>query len=147
MLTAVEVEYRWEYKEAATHTRHTHSIDDFIKGNRGKTVSPAANYMELKLNIGTYCGLLWSILGDHCNYYKDMLKLFCILDHEECFTIRAAYMTEVCTRITWAIVDDGCTFFGQNPVALDFAPSATYHFLTSFLEAITDVVPNALIIQ
>jgi hypothetical protein len=31
--------------------------------------------MELKLNIGTYCDLLWSILGDHCNYYKELLKL------------------------------------------------------------------------
>ncbi len=27
----------------------------------------AGTCMELKLNIGSYCGLLWSIFGDQCN--------------------------------------------------------------------------------
>jgi hypothetical protein len=115
LLTAVEAEYRQEYKEAAAHTQHTHCIDDLMKGNQGKTMSPAANYMELKLNIGTYCGLLWSILGDHCNYYKELLKLYRILDREECFTILAAYMPEVCAWIRWAIVDDGRSFRTLRP--------------------------------
>jgi hypothetical protein len=35
-------------------------------------------YMELKLNIISYCGLLWSLFGDHCDYYKELLKLYCI---------------------------------------------------------------------
>ena len=68
--------------------------------------------MDLKLNIGTYCGLLWSILGDHCNYYKELLKIYCIPDCKECFTIRHAYTKKVCARITWAIVDNGRSFFG-----------------------------------
>jgi hypothetical protein len=38
--------------------------------------------MKLKLNISSYCSLLWSLIGDHCNYYKDLLKLNCILDRE-----------------------------------------------------------------
>jgi hypothetical protein len=58
LLNAVEVECRRKYEEAVMHTRHTCSIDDLIKWNQGKTVSLAANYMELKLNIGTYRGLL-----------------------------------------------------------------------------------------
>ncbi len=61
--TAVEAKYRWEYKEAASHTRNTCSIDKPIKENHGKIAAPASNYMNIKLNIGTYCGLLWSILG------------------------------------------------------------------------------------
>jgi hypothetical protein len=52
--------------------------------------------MELKLNIGSYCGLLWSLFRDHCNYYKELLKLYRILDWEECFTIQEAYTKEVC---------------------------------------------------
>jgi hypothetical protein len=112
LLTAVEAEYRQEYWEGATHTWHTCSIDDLIKWNQGKTVSLAVNYMELKLNIGTYCSLLWSILGDHCNYYKELLKLYRNLNCKECFTIHATYTPEVCARITWSIVDDGCSFFG-----------------------------------
>jgi hypothetical protein len=47
----------------------------------------------------------------------------------------------------WAIIDDGGSFFGQNPVALDFAPGTTFHFLVSRLKSITDKVRNALPIQ
>ena len=90
LLTAVEAEHCWEYEEAAENTKHTRSIDDLLKQNCGKPVAPAANYMDLKFNIETYCGLLWSLFGDHCDYYKELLKIYRILDHEECFTIRNA---------------------------------------------------------
>ncbi len=83
-LTAVEAEYCWDYEEAAASTTNTRSLEDLLKQNCGKIVAPAGNYMDLKLNIGTYCRLLWFILGDHCDYYKELLKIYCILDCEEC---------------------------------------------------------------
>ena len=146
-LTAMAAEFCREYEEAADNTRHTRSLDDLLKKNRGKTVEPAATYTDLKLNIGTYCGLLWTIFGDHCDYYKELLKIYRILDHEECFTIRNAYTREVCARITWAIVDEGRSFFGRNPVASDFAPGTNFTFSTCLLEGITDSVRNAIPIQ
>jgi hypothetical protein len=91
LLTAVEAEQCREYEEAAASTKHTRSIDDLLKQNRAKPVALATNYMDLKLNIGTYCGLLWSLFGDQCDYYKELLKMYRILDREECFTIRSAY--------------------------------------------------------
>jgi len=57
-LMAMTAEFCREYEEAAESTRHTHSLDDLLKRNRCKTVEPAATYTDLKLNIGTYCGLL-----------------------------------------------------------------------------------------
>jgi hypothetical protein len=62
-LTAVEAELCREYEEAAADTKYTCSIEDLLKKNRGKTLEPAANYMDLKLNIGNFCGLLWTILA------------------------------------------------------------------------------------
>ncbi len=56
-----------------------------------KTTLPAQNYMELKLNLSTFCGLLWALFGEQCDYYRELLKLLNILDTEECFTIRDAY--------------------------------------------------------
>ncbi len=94
-----------------------------------------------------YCSLLWTLFEDHCNYYKELLKLYQILDREECFTIREAYTNEECRRITWAIIDEGCLFFGWNPVAPDFVPGAQIYFSTSFLKGIKDTICNALIIQ
>jgi hypothetical protein len=73
-LTAMAAEFCREYEEAAENTRHTRSLDDLLKKNRGKTVEPAATYTDLKLNIGTYCGLLWTIFGDHCDYYQGAVK-------------------------------------------------------------------------
>jgi hypothetical protein len=112
LLMAMAAEFCQEYEEAAESTKHTRSLDDLLKRNHGKTVELAETYTDLKLNIGTYCGLLWTIFGDHCDYYKKLLKIYCILDCEECFTIQNAYTKEVCAWITWAIVDEGCSFFG-----------------------------------
>jgi hypothetical protein len=139
-VTAAEAEQSCKYKEAAASTKHTRSLDDLLKRNRGSAVWPAANYMDLKLNIGTYCGLLWALFGDHCDYYRKLLKIYRILDREECFTIHTAYTKEVCARITWVIIDDGWSFFGCNPVASDFAPGTNFQFSTSHLESIMDAV-------
>ncbi len=57
-LTAVEAEYQQGHEEVASHTRNTGCIDKLMKGNCGKIVAPASNYMDTKLNVGTYCSLL-----------------------------------------------------------------------------------------
>jgi hypothetical protein len=141
-LTAVKAEYPWDYEEAATHTTNTRQINDLLKVNRGKTVAPAGTYMELKLNIGSYCSLLWSLYGNHCDYYKELLKLYRILDREECFTIWEAYTKKVCARITWAVMDDGRSFFGQNPVASDLAPG--HNFISLHLSLKASRTPSAI---
>ncbi len=69
----------------------------------------------MKLNIGSYCTVLWSIFGERCDYYCKLLKIYRILDRKECFTIWDAYTKEICARITWAIVDNGRSFLGATP--------------------------------
>ena len=90
---------------------------------------------------------MWTIFVDHCNYYKELLKIYHILDREECFTIENAYTREVCARITRVIVKEGRLFFGQNSVASDFAPERMFTFSTYLLEEITDSARNAIPIQ
>ncbi len=105
---------------------------------------PAQNFMELKLNLSTFCGLLWALFGEQCNYYQELLKLLNILDTKECFTIRDVYTKEVCARITWAIIDDGRSYFGRTCVAADFAQGASYQFSVSCIDAITNEVRHGL---
>jgi hypothetical protein len=145
-LTISKAKYCQDYEEAAASTTNTRCLDDLLKRNCRKTVAPAANCMDLKLNIGSYCGLLWTIFGDLCDYYKDFLKVYRILDRKECFTIWKTYTKEVCARITW-VVDNRRTFFGQNPMVSDFAARTTFKFLVSYLEGITGAVCNANPIQ
>jgi hypothetical protein len=87
------------------------------------------------------------IIGDHCDYYKELLKIYRILDRDECFAIRNAYTRNICARITWAIINEGRSFFGQNPMASDFSLGSTFLFSTSYLEGITDSVRNTIAIQ
>jgi len=145
-LSAVEAETQRGYEEATELTKTTRKLEDILK-EKGKTPNPAPDYMQLKLNIGTFCALLWSLFGDHCDYYKELVKLHHILDREECFTIRDAYTKEICARITWAIIDDGRSFFGRNPVSTDFTPGIQFQFSVSCLGSITDAVRNAQPVQ
>jgi hypothetical protein len=146
-LTASKAEYCRDYKEATASTTNTCSLDNLLKWNRGKMVAPAANYMDLKLNIGTYCRLLWTIFGDDCDYYKELLKFYPILDREGCFTIWHACSKEVCACITWAIVEDRQWFFGHNPMASDFAVGLIFPLLVLYLEGVMYTVWNANPIQ
>ncbi len=147
LVTAVEAKYQQGYEEAMDQTKGTRSLKELLKGNRGKVITPPPDYMQLKLNIGSYCAILWSIFGEQCDFYRKLLKIYRILDRKECFTIREAYTKEICARITWAIVDVGHSFFGRNPVASNFTAGARLQFSMLLLESITDAVRNALPIQ
>jgi hypothetical protein len=146
-LSAVEAEYQQDYKEATKQTKQMRTIKELLSINKGKMATPPPNYMQLKLNIGTYCTLLWSLFSDKCDYYNELLKINRLLDCKECFTIQDDYTMEISARITCAIIDNGRSFFGQNPVALDFARGNNYQFSISCLKSITDAVRNALPIQ
>ncbi len=80
LVTAVEAKYQRGYEEAMDRTKGTRSLKELLKGNCGKVISPPQDYMQLKLNIGSYCALLWSIFGEQCDYYRELLKLYRILD-------------------------------------------------------------------
>jgi hypothetical protein len=95
-VTTVEAKYQRGYEEAMDQTKGTRSLKELLKGNRNKVISLPPDYMQLKLNIGSYCALLWSIFGEQCNYYCKLLKLYRILDREECFTVWDAYTREIC---------------------------------------------------
>ncbi len=138
-LTALEVEQLRGYEEASELTRSTRRLDEVLK-EKSKTTMPAQNYMELKLNLSTFYGLLWALFGDQCDYYRELLKLLNILDTKECFTIRDVYTKEVCARITWAIIDDGWSYFGRTCVAANFAQGANHRFSVSYIDAITNEV-------
>ncbi len=131
-LELTKAETQRGYEEVSKLTKTTRKLEDILK-EKGKTPSSAPNYMQLKLNIGTFCALLWTQFGDNCDYYKELVKLHRIQDKEECFTIRDAYTKEICARITWAIIDYQRSFFGRNPVSTDFTPGTPIPVLSSIL--------------
>ncbi len=67
-LSAAEVELQRGYEEATEQTKSTRRLKDLLK-EKNKITKPPQNYMELKLNMGTFCALLWALFGDQCDYY------------------------------------------------------------------------------
>jgi hypothetical protein len=61
-LTAVEAEYQQGYEEAMEQTKTKRCLKDLLK-DKGKVITSALDYMQLKLNIRTFCALLWSLFG------------------------------------------------------------------------------------
>jgi hypothetical protein len=89
-LMAIKAEYQQGYEKATEQTKTTRCLKDLLK-DKGKVITPTLDYMQLKLNIGTLCALLWSIFGEQCKYYKELVKLHWIFDRKECVTIRDAF--------------------------------------------------------
>ncbi len=67
-LLAAEVELQRGYEEATELTKSTRHLEDLLK-EKNKITVPAQNYMELKLNMGMFCALLWALFGEQCDYY------------------------------------------------------------------------------
>jgi hypothetical protein len=54
-LMAIEAEYQMGNKEATEQTKTTRCLEDLLKDKQGKVNTPAPDYMQIKLNIGTFC--------------------------------------------------------------------------------------------
>ncbi len=59
----MEQEYQRKYEEAYEQTKATRKVEDVLT-EKEKKVSPAPDYMQLKLNIGTFCALLFAVFGE-----------------------------------------------------------------------------------
>ena len=79
---AVEQEYQREYEEPYEQTRATCKVKNVLK-EKDKKLAQAPDYMQLKLNIRTFCALLFTLFGEKCDYYRELVKIHNILDHEE----------------------------------------------------------------
>jgi hypothetical protein len=72
---------------------------------------PAANYHELKLDLDTFCALLWVMLGEQCDYFDNCNALLNMLDSKSVFANVTNFTPLICRQITWAILHDRRQFF------------------------------------
>ena len=86
----------------------------------GKT-KPAEDYNELKLNLGTFCALLWTLFGSRCDYYKKCFLLWTALDDDTVFANRRYFSPLLCRQMTWAVIEDGRRYFSKVMTERHFA--------------------------
>ncbi len=56
-------------------------------------------------------GLVWVLFDTECDYYNGLHQVFKTLELKEVVAQKVRFTLENCHWITWAILDDGRTFF------------------------------------
>ena len=101
--TLAEVEQLRDNQQAAAAAASILNLDQAKKIKPGTMCCPPnGTYLELKLLIGTFCGLLWTLFGLGCDYYHELKKLHKALCARDVSAIREAFT---------AIIDNGRSFF------------------------------------
>ena len=137
--TTGEIERLKEREEALTATEKTRQLDEFLRLQKDQRRAPADNFLELKNNIATFMGLVWVLFGSNCDYYKGLRHVHATMDLRDVMAIKSHFTAEHCRRITWAIIDDGRSYFDNVKTTLDFSSGASVVFPQSFL---LDIIRN-----
>lgn len=83
--------------------------------------------------------LVWVLFGLNCDYYKGLRNVYATMDLRNVMAIKLHFTAEHCRRITWAIFDNGRSYFGNVKTTLDFANGVSPKFLQSYL---VDILRN-----
>lgn len=136
-----EIERVRDDKQALATASSTVTVEQAKKLKPGVVCKPpSGTFLEMRLLIGTFCGLLYALFGSGCDYYRELRKIHSALNARDVAAIRGAFTTDKCRRIIWAIIDDGQSFFRQKLSEADFSDPYGYTFPTSLLSSIYDAV-------
>jgi hypothetical protein len=107
---------------------------------------PASTHHNVKLNIAMFCAFLWTLFGDKCDYYKEVLKVLRVLESANVYAMRESYSTEVCRCIILAVLHEGHHFFDTKLLSTAFMLGRMAEYPMCLLN-ILDKVHNAEMIQ
>jgi hypothetical protein len=137
--TIGEIKRLKEREEALTATEKTRQLDEFLCLQKDQRRTPADNFLELKNNIATFMSLVWVLFGSNCDYYKGLWNVYATMDLRDVMAIKSHFTAEHCRRITWAMIDDGRSYFDNVKTTLDFSTGTSIAFPQSFL---VDIIRN-----
>ena len=84
-------------------------------------------------------GLVWVLFGSNCDCLKGLQNVDATMDLRDIMAIKSHFTMEHCRHITWAIIDDGRSYFDNVKTTLDFSTGASIAFPQLFL---VDVIRN-----
>ena len=87
--------------------------------------------------------LLWTLFGDDCDYYRGLMDVREVMDQQKVHIIRESFTTDICRKITWAILTNGRSFFNRVLVNDNFTQTEPFMWPTSLIRQIADDVQYA----
>jgi hypothetical protein len=119
-------------KEAHQGKNHHH------KELRGRAENSKDNGSYPQIEVSRYeakylrvLRILWTLFGDGCNYYVEVLEVLWILESKDVYAMRKAYTPEVCRRIIWAILHDGRRFFDKKKYGVHLETRGQISYLST----------------
>jgi len=137
--TTGEIEHLKEHEETLMATEKTRQLDEFLRFQKDQRRTPADNFLELKNNIAMFMSLVWVLFGSNCDFYKGLRNVYATMDLGDVMAIKSHFTAEHCCRTTWAIIDDGRSYFDNVKTTLNFSTGASIAFPQSFL---VDIIRN-----
>ena len=113
-------------------TARNHTLTEALLLGKRDPRPPASNYHELKLDLGTFCALLWVLFGEKCDYFENCLALLNMLDSDNVFANAHTFTPLICRQITWAVINDSRQYFFRMVTADQFS-SGRVRWPTSLL--------------
>ena len=113
-------------------TAQNHTLTEALLLNKRDPCLPASNYHELKLDLGTFCALLWVLFGEKCDYFENCFALLRMLDSDNVFANSNTFTPLMCRQITWAVINDSRQYFFRT-VTADHFSSGRVRWPTSLL--------------
>ena len=99
------------------------------------------------MNISTFMALVWVLLGSNCDCYKNLWQIYKTLKLREVYALKASFTAKNCRRITWAILDDGRTFFDDVKTLINFTQGTDMVFPQSYLIDILNNIRYAVPVE
>jgi hypothetical protein len=120
-------------EETRRVTAHTAQFNEVRRRQKTPPSPPPDTYFELRLSVNTFCALVWTLLGDKCDYYKGSFEVCEMLDLQKVHIILESFDADICPRITWAILSDGRSFFNTVLLETQFRRGEQFKWPTSLI--------------
>jgi hypothetical protein len=92
-------------------TERNYTLSDALGLTRKDPRPPASTYFELLRDVGTFCALVHTLFGDHCDYFQNLFDLWMMLNSEQVYAKSDQFGPQMVRQITWAILEDSRQFF------------------------------------
>jgi hypothetical protein len=98
-------------EQAVDSTPRNHTLAEALLLGKRDPRPPASTFHELKLDLGTFCALLWVLFGEKCDFFDNCYALFTMLDSESVTANAHNFTPTICRQITWAILNNSRQYF------------------------------------
>lgn len=112
--SSTEVESIIAFQQASNDSAANRTLSESLKLGESTPRSPPTDYHDLCTMLGTFAALLFALFGGRCEFFAAVFDLYKVLISPRVVDIKGCFNSLYCKQITWAVIEEGRTFFGTQ---------------------------------